>query len=195
MALFQRKEKQESETREAFSEYVDSLLDNDQPGAEQALKPAYGIDQAIELMSKVPRDNPEVVVAVIRETLRSANIDVDAIIVDAENKSESLQAEISGLRDRIAALQEEIQQKEGEIQRSQKELKETARVQELLKASARKNSAAQVSNNSDSDKSRNPKMIESEGFEPVQAGSTRVDPVQEKPPAQSQQQGKQKIAS
>lgn len=135
MALFQKKAKDESESQEAFSEYVDSLLDEDQTTSEQALKPAYGIDQAIELMRKVPKDNPDVVVAVIRETLSSANIDVDAIIADAENKTESLRGEIAGLRDRISALQEEIQEKEADIQRSQQDLQETARVQELLKAS------------------------------------------------------------
>lgn len=167
MALFQRKAKDESEPQEAFSEYVDSLLDEDQSASEQALKPAYGIDQAIELMRKVPKDNPDVVVAVIRETLSSAKIDVDAIIADAENKTESLRGEIAGLRDRISALQEEIHEKEADIQRSQQDLQETARVQELLKASVQKSEQGKAKPVKPPESSKQPKSEPVKAQEPL----------------------------
>ena len=138
MALFQKNKRTENDSEHNFSDYVDSLLQADDaaPGTrEPALRPNYGIDQAIALMRKMPHDNQTLVISVVRDTLQSANIDVDAIIVDAENRSDSLKHEVSDLKQKIDALRGEISDMEEQIKSSEKELAETAKVRELLQAS------------------------------------------------------------
>src|SRR5438105_2245334 len=54
--------------------------------------PRYGIAQAIDLMRKLPFDNVELVVQVVKRTLESTHIRIDTIIQDAARK----QAEIEG---------------------------------------------------------------------------------------------------
>jgi len=137
MALFGKSRNQDNDAEENFSDYVDSLLDSQEAASAkgQALRPTYTIDQAIELMRKMPKDNQDLVVAVVRDTLQSANIDVAAIIHDAEQKSSSLNHDVSDLKDKISALREDIKDMEQQIQQAEKDLSETTQVRVLLEAS------------------------------------------------------------
>jgi len=136
MSLFGKNRRQANELEENFSDYVDSLLDSQESAGiqEQALRPSYSIDQAIALMRKMPNDNQALIVGVIRDTLQSANIDVSAIIQDADEKSTGLSQEVSDLKAKITALREEIKDMEAQIQQADKDLSETTKVRVLLEA-------------------------------------------------------------
>jgi len=146
MALFSKNRQQEADVEETFSEYVDSLLDDEEPSSahEQALRPDYSIDQAVALMRKMPKDNQDLIVAVVRDTLQSANIDVEAIIHDAEHKSAGLQQCVSDLKDKIAALGDEIKDMESQIKQAEQDLAETSLVRKLLQESVAKRSKAEA---------------------------------------------------
>ncbi len=52
--------------------------------------PEFGIDKAIELMRKLPGDNTELVVQVVKTTLESLKVKVATIIEDANKKATDL---------------------------------------------------------------------------------------------------------
>ena len=126
-------------TKDNLPQYVDSLLDaadlDSIQESESLITPQpvdYGIDKAIELLQKLPQDNASLVVAVVRETLQSANIDVERVVEDARNKVAQMRQDMEALSAEIAVLKTQIVQKETEIIRTEADLKETLRVQDLL---------------------------------------------------------------
>jgi hypothetical protein len=123
--------------KDNLPEYVDSLLDGADLGNVQETEITgnpldYGIDKAVELLQKLPQDNPSLVVTVVRETLHSASIDVALVVEDARAKAVKMQEKIATLSDEIAVLKTQIAQKETQIVQTDATLKETLRVQELL---------------------------------------------------------------
>ncbi|MCG6969630.1 MAG: hypothetical protein LJE85_07685 [Gammaproteobacteria bacterium] len=120
--------------------YVDSLLDAaDLSGVPESdpetliTHPVeYGIDKAIELLHKLPQENSALVVTVVRETLQSANIDVELVVSDAQTKTRRMQEKVAELSSEIAVLKTQIAQKEAEIVQTEAARKETQRVQDLL---------------------------------------------------------------
>ncbi len=96
------------------------------------LAPEYGIDRAIELMRQLPEENLEVVVRVVKITLKSLGIDVDAIIKDGERKEKDIEANIGVLREEIAELQQKIHTRGTEIAALDAEERETRLVRERL---------------------------------------------------------------
>ena len=95
-------------------------------------KGEYGIQDAIELMRQLPNVNTDIVITVVIKTLESANIQVDEIIADAqdretriENRSVELITKIDELESQIAELNEEITQLNSDLE-------ETTKVKTLL---------------------------------------------------------------
>jgi hypothetical protein len=106
--------------------------------------PAYGIEQAIQLMRGLPPDlqTTDIVVQVIKRTLESAQINVGAIIQDASRKEERIETRIKTLQEEIAAHEKEITTRRSEIERLQTDLEETSKVKERLVMAEQLTSAA-----------------------------------------------------
>lgn len=148
MGLFTKADKHtvSAHSEDSLSCYVDSLLDNyldtEPPidpliseSSQDSKATAYGIEQAIALMRRIPLANQDVVLVVLRETLYSANIDVEQIVVDAEHKSTDMVQRIFELTQHIDRLQTEIREKEQQIQAAEADLAETSSVRRLLEIS------------------------------------------------------------
>ena len=144
MSLFKKIDKtaEKLPLQDTLPDFVDSLLDEADLDSIEETEPLaalrkthYGIDQAINLMNKLPKDKTELVVSVVKETLSSANVDVNAVIADAQHKAESIQQQIAQLGSEIAELKARIARKETETAEAQAALNETLSVKELLQKS------------------------------------------------------------
>ena len=93
---------------------------------------SYGIEDAISLMRKLPSDNMEVVVSVVKQTLESTQISVDDIITDASDKEERLLNHNSQLEKEIKDLEQEIASRNKQIKELLLDHKETVSVRERL---------------------------------------------------------------
>ena len=83
-------------------------------------------------MHNLPQDNTEIVISVVRETLRSANIDVEDIIRDADAKAADIEQKIDTLNKQIESLAREVDEKNNAIVSAQDALLETQKVKVLL---------------------------------------------------------------
>lgn len=95
----------------------------------------YGIEDAIELMRRLPKENSELVVSVVKETLESTNISIAEIIADADNKSTQIRNRNEVLEREISELRAQINEREGYIEELQSNLNETLSVREKLQLS------------------------------------------------------------
>ena len=93
---------------------------------------SYGIDDAIQLMRTLPQENVELVVRVVKHTLESTRIDIGAIIDDASQKQQRIEARVQVLKDAIADLEKEIQVRRKEIDELETDHRETTKVKERL---------------------------------------------------------------
>lgn len=93
---------------------------------------SYGIEDAIELMRKLPNVNSDITITVVKKTLESANIQVSQIISDAERKENQIENRTSQLTQEINELEERIARLNGEITELTADLKETSKVKTLL---------------------------------------------------------------
>lgn len=95
---------------------------------------SYGIDKAIELMRTLPSDDEhlELVVQVIRSTLASTSVSVEAIIDDATRKQERIQRRVARLAEEIVGLEKEIQLRRDETLALQQDHDETTQVKARL---------------------------------------------------------------
>ena len=93
---------------------------------------SYGIDDAILLMRTLPQENVELVVRVVKHTLESTRIDIGAIIDDASQKQQRIEARVQVLKDAIADLEKEIQVRRKEIDELETDHRETTKVKERL---------------------------------------------------------------
>lgn len=103
-----------------------------QPAARTPSGPDFGIQNAMELMRKLPADNVPLVVSVVKTTLESLNVDVESIIEDAKEKRTKISDRISGLQAEIAEFEEEVAARREEIKALQDDATETKTVQERL---------------------------------------------------------------
>jgi outer membrane murein-binding lipoprotein Lpp len=94
--------------------------------------PDFGIQNAMELMRKLPPDNIPLVVSVVKTTLESLNIDVESIILEAKEKRDKIAERIKGLEGEIAELEEEVAARREEIKALRDDATETKSVQERL---------------------------------------------------------------
>ena len=96
-------------------------------------KAGYGINEAAQLMRSLPiEQNVELVVRVIRGTLESMNVQLPAIIEDAETKEKELELRRETLNAEIATLAREIEERRQEIASIEGELRETTTVKDRL---------------------------------------------------------------
>jgi len=141
MALFKRNNNTTEDSHKLDS-YVDNLVSDNDPDINLEIesnfspaRPAYRIEDAVELMRRLPQDNTDMVISVVRETLKSASIDVEKIIVDAESKTTNIELNIHSLNTEIDALEKKVAEKKVAIESAQKSLVETQRVKALLEQS------------------------------------------------------------
>jgi len=109
------------------------------PAAQAAARPnppvtsgGYGIQEAIELIRKLPNVNTEIVITVVIKTLESANISVDKIIKDAQAREHKIEDRSGRLISKIESLEAEIAELNEEITQLNSDLEETNRVKDLL---------------------------------------------------------------
>jgi hypothetical protein len=108
------------------------------------VRPAYGINQAIELMRSLPADqNPELVVIVIKATLESLKVKVADIIADADRKTKDLEERVSNLKRAIADFEKEIETRKEEIGRLEADHSETSVVRQRLELAEKAQRAQQ----------------------------------------------------
>ncbi|TQV84100.1 hypothetical protein FKG94_05395 [Exilibacterium tricleocarpae] len=150
MGLFSRTKAAEKDNDSLFddsdlpgsSDLNESFL-NEREGAEPTIdvpeKPApppaparYGIEDAIALMRKLPKDDNEVVVTVVNKTLESTHIQVADIVQDANAKETRLRDQHKKLETEIKDLQREIERRNRQIAEILADLKETSEVSQRL---------------------------------------------------------------
>lgn len=144
MGIFQRNSSvDKKDSPDKFPDYVDSLLNNSKEEQEKINKvhssgkdTQYGIDETISLMRKLPIEDSGIVVKVVRETLKSVNIDVSEIIADAAGKISTVEQQMTRLEAEIKELNELIKEKNEAINESKATLDETRKVKNLLESSA-----------------------------------------------------------
>jgi len=145
MGLFSRNNNDDTSSELLESAGLPSSLDLNEdyfepelPAKTQAaVKPSrkavsYGIEDAISLMRKLPSDNMEVVVSVVKQTLESTQISVDDIIADANDKEERLLNKNTQLEKEIQDLQQQIATRNKQITELLEDHKETVSVRERL---------------------------------------------------------------
>ena len=103
-----------------------------QPPTSSEPKPRYGIEDAIKLMRRLPREDVSLVASIVRETLESTNIKVDAIIADAEKKEKSLDEHVNRLNEEITELEDMIKKRYEQINGLKSDLEETRQVKKDL---------------------------------------------------------------
>ena len=108
----------------------------------QSAKSSFGIEKAIELMRNLPDDNEQLVVTVVRTTLESANVSVEAIIDDAELKQAKIENRVDALKKEIAEYEEEIAARKDEIRRLEEDHAETTAVRKKLELSLKPQDSA-----------------------------------------------------
>lgn len=94
--------------------------------------PEFGINQAIELMRELPKNNTEVVVTVVKTTLGALKIKVGTIIKDADRKLKSIEGKVDGLKKEIVDFEAEIATRRGQIAALEADHQETTGVKEQL---------------------------------------------------------------
>ena len=92
----------------------------------------YGIKNTIELMRRLPTDNNEVVVSVVKQTLESMNIGVEDIIKDASTKEARIRQQHKSLEQEVKSLELKIAQRNQQMSDLTEDLKETIDVRERL---------------------------------------------------------------
>jgi glutamine synthetase len=93
----------------------------------------YGVEQVLELMRVLPVDkNQELVAQVVRKTLESAHISIDAIIEDAAKAQVEIRKGIDTLTQSISELKQEIAARQKQVAELERQLTEVNRVKELL---------------------------------------------------------------
>lgn len=92
----------------------------------------FGVDKAIELMRKLPDDNVQLVVQVVKTTLESIRVKVSSIIEDAERKEARLEDQVFNLKREITDLEQEIVRRRTQIAELEADHAETKKVKERL---------------------------------------------------------------
>jgi hypothetical protein len=93
----------------------------------------YSIEMAIELMRTLPFDeDAELVLRVLRKTLRSTGVSVEEVIVSAQNRESALSTSAAKDLAAIEQLEHEIVARRASIARLETELAETRTVRERL---------------------------------------------------------------
>ena len=86
----------------------------------------FGVDQALGLIRQVPLGglNDHMVIDVIRKTLASAGIDIQALMDAASLREDEVTGEIVRLQGEISALHQAIEEKTAQVHRLQEQQEE-----------------------------------------------------------------------
>ncbi len=103
-----------------------------QPAPRPSEPASYGIQNAIELMRRLPDENVPLVVEVVRKTLESLHVDITAIIEDAERKENRIAERVRNLEEEIREFEEEIAARKQEIAALTADRDETRSVKQRL---------------------------------------------------------------
>jgi len=99
----------------------------------EALPPSYGIESAIQLMRTLPiDDDPDLVLRVVRKTLRSTGVSVEQIVLSAQSREKVLSVSIDEDRAALALLERELAELQAKIEQTGAQLVETRSVRERL---------------------------------------------------------------
>jgi len=93
---------------------------------------SYGIQDAIKLMRKLPKVNTDIVISVVIKTLESADIKVEQIISDAQQRESRIEDRSVKLITEIDDLEAKIAKLNSEITQLNSDLDETSKVKTLL---------------------------------------------------------------
>ena len=105
----------------------------------------YGIQDAIKLMRKLPNVNTDIVISVVIKTLESADIKVEEIISDAQQRESRIEDRSVKLITEIDELESQISKLNSEITQLNSDLEETSKVKSLLLQSIEANVPASSS--------------------------------------------------
>jgi hypothetical protein len=101
--------------------------------AEPPAAPAFSLEAAIALMKKLPLDDePELVLRVVRKTLRSIGISIEELVASAKQREDGLANGIAAEREMIEGLEREIAERKASIDAKLAEMKETHEVRSQL---------------------------------------------------------------
>ena len=97
-------------------------------------KPAYGIEQAVELLESLPQGgrNRDLVYQVVKTTLQSLEVEVEQIVADAQRKERELEGQLETLETRIAEFEAQIKATRREAQGLRQRHQRIRRVREQL---------------------------------------------------------------
>lgn len=102
------------------------------------VRPVFSIQTAIELMRTLPIDeNPDLVLRVLRKTLRSTGVEVEEVIKSALNQEDAILGGIATDRAAIELLEQQIGVRKTNITRLEGELEETREVRGRLEEAMR----------------------------------------------------------
>ena len=107
---------------------------------------SYGIQDAIKLMRKLPNVNTDIVISVVIKTLESADIKVEKIISDAQQRESKIEDRSVKLITEIDDLEAQIAKLNSEITQLNSDLEETSKVKSLLLQSIDASSSNKSSN-------------------------------------------------
>lgn len=95
--------------------------------------PKFDVEKAIELMRKLPLDDePELVLRIVRKTLRSTGVSIEELIRSAKARENALAEDMEKDRATIEQLERDIAARKDNIEKSTARLAETRKVRESL---------------------------------------------------------------
>ena len=106
---------------------------------------SYGIDDAIELMRKMPvsgGSNSDMIVNVVRTTLESAGVNVGSVLDDGQAKLDRIAKRISDLQGEVGDLEGQVQRCRDRIRDLEADIAETTLVKERLLLAQQSNEGA-----------------------------------------------------
>lgn len=101
-------------------------------GYQQGAHSQYTVEQALDLLKRVPLDglNEKVVVKVIRATLESAGISIPHLLEAANTRQDQVTNEIVRIQGEIASLHQAIEEKSALVQGYQEQLADIGSLRE-----------------------------------------------------------------
>ncbi len=97
-------------------------------------RPSFGIEQAIELVAKLPHESPKLIISVLTTTLESVNVSIRSIIEDANHKEAIMTHRVSQLQKDIARMEDSVRNSRGEIANIEAQLGKFREVRNRLAA-------------------------------------------------------------
>ena len=96
----------------------------------------FGVEQALELLRQVPLGglNDRMVIDVIRKTLASAGINLQALMEAAAYRQDEMTNEIVRIQSEISALHQAIEDKTAQVQMYQSQLAELGSLRDRFEA-------------------------------------------------------------